>query len=182
MKIILLQAGNMRNVAPYEGNPIMEFLMQFSFFSTLFFIIAALVFLFFIFSFFGFVVPEIFGGKDIIEYLETKSTKKEVEKKDLQLRLGQKRIQEQNEYRERSRCLHEEAERKVLTYGWTKEKLDEIFNIPAFEKMDEKTKKTIKEAIKDSAKKENQKIYDAYILHNQASLIDLSQYMKNTNQ
>ena len=178
MKIILLQVGNMRNVAPNDGNPVLDFLMQFSFFSTLFFIIAALVFLFFIFSFFGFVVPEIFGGKDIIEHLETKSTKKEVEKKDLQLRLGQKRIQEQNEYRVRSRWLHEKAEREVLTYGCTKETLDEIFNIPAFEKMDEKTKKTIKEAIKDSAKKENQKIYDAYILHNQSSLIDLDKFFK----
>jgi len=168
----------MRNVAPYEGNPIIEFLMQFSFFSILFFIIAALVFLFIVISFFGFALPEIFGGKDIIEHLEAKRIKKEADKNDFQIRLEQKRVQEQTIFRERSRRLHEEAKRKVLTHGYTEEQFYKFLNSPAFEKMDEETKKKVRESIKNLVKEKNQEIYEAYVLHNQASLIDFDKFLK----
>jgi len=182
MKIILLQAGNMRNVSPYEGNPVMEFLMQFSFFSTLFFIIAALVFLFFIFSFFGSVVPEMFGKKDVFDYIDTKKSKKVEEEKQIQIKKEEKITKERQEFRERSKRLNSRAETQVFLIGYTEEKwlakLKKDFERPPYSEFDEKTKQLIWDALKDGWKDYNKKIKDDYLDVHQGDLLDLENLFK----
>ena len=69
----------MRNVAPYEDNPVMDTIASIEPFGTIILIIAAIVFLFIVFSFFGSVVPEMLGKKDVFHYVETRNTKKVVQ-------------------------------------------------------------------------------------------------------
>lgn len=177
MKIILLQVGNMRNVAPNDGNPVLDFLMQFPFFSTLFFIIATLVFLFFIFSFFGSVVPEMFGKKDVFDYIKTKKSKKVEAEKQIQIKNEEKITKERQEFRERRNRLNSRAETEVLLKGYTKEKwlakLERDFQKSPYSEIEDRLKDTLRELMKDGYIAHNKNIYDNYIRYNQGDLFDL---------
>jgi hypothetical protein len=156
--------------------------MQFSFFSTLFFIIAVLVFLFIIFSFIGSVVPEMFGKKDVFAYIEAKKNKKVEEEKQIQIKKEEKITKERQEFRERSNRLNSRAEIEVLLTGYTEErwlaKLKKDFERPPYSEFDEKTKQLIWDALKNGWKDYNKKIKDNYLYVHQGDLLDLENLFK----
>lgn len=71
---MVLQVGNMRNVAPYEGNPVLEFLLSFKPVGIIVGLLLLIIFLFIVFSFFSEVIPELFGRKGLTEYTDNKKS------------------------------------------------------------------------------------------------------------
>jgi hypothetical protein len=182
MRIIILQVGNMRNVAPYEDNPVMDTIASIEPFGTIILIIAAIVFLFIVFSFFGSVVPEMLGKKDVFHYVETRNTKKVEQQKQIQIKKEEKIEKERQDFRQRSNSLNFRAESEVLRRGYTEEKwiekLKKDFERPPYSEFDEKTKELVWNALKDGWKDYNKKIKDDYLFLNRGDFLDLDNLFK----
>lgn len=186
MSIInILQIGNMRNIAPNDGNPVLEYFFSFE---PIGMIVAVLIAIFLIFMFLHFltnVIPELIGHKTLVDHLEQTQRKRELSESEIMLK-REERIRIQNkQFQERNEKLKRKAEIEVAMRGYTKEKwqkhIDDIFCNPPFSDLNEIKKEKLKNLMMDKYKEQNQKIYDEYIRNNQHILIDLSKHFNHRN-
>jgi hypothetical protein len=177
---MLLQAGNMRNVAPYDGNPVLEYLLSFEPIGMIVGFLIAIFLIFMLIHFVTNVIPELMGQKTLVDHIEQTQKKRDLKERDV-IKKREESIRIQNiQYQERNENLKNRAEVEVAMRGTTEQKwqkqIEDVFSKPPFSEFDEKTKEKLKASMKNKYKEHNQKIYDDYIKNNQHMLIDLSKH------
>ena len=180
---MLLQAGNMRNVAPNDGNPVLEFLLSFEPIGMIVGILIAIFLIFMLIHFVTNVIPELIGQKTLVDHIEQTQRKRDFQERDI-IKKREENIRIQNiQQQERNEDLKRMAEIQVAIRGNSKEKwqkqIEDFFSKPPFSEFDEITKERLKQSMKDNYKEQNQKIYDDYIKYNQHMLVDLTKHFNH---